>query len=146
MFNIRSFSLLLLRFEDYLKKKWSSEKRFGLEGCEVLIPAMKMVIDTAAKKGVDTVIMGMPHRLVSTFPSFSLHITIFYSFSGRLNVLANVTRKPLEEIFCQFDPKLEPSDVSVSIPIESMFFSSILFAYHVSKRQSERNYIIVSFF
>ena len=34
-------------------------------------------------------------------------------FSGRLNVLANVTRKPLEELFCQFDPKLEPSDVSV---------------------------------
>jgi 2-oxoglutarate dehydrogenase complex dehydrogenase (E1) component-like enzyme len=54
----------LIRFEDYLKKKWSSEKRFGLEGCEVLIPAMKIVIDTAAKKGVDTVIMGMPHRLV----------------------------------------------------------------------------------
>ena len=53
------------RFEDYLKKKWSSEKRFGLEGCEVLIPAMKMVIDTAAGKGVDTVIMGMPHRFVA---------------------------------------------------------------------------------
>jgi 2-oxoglutarate dehydrogenase complex dehydrogenase (E1) component-like enzyme len=55
---------LYSRFEDYLKKKWSSEKRFGLEGCEVLIPAMKMVIDTAACKGVDTVIMGMPHRFV----------------------------------------------------------------------------------
>lgn len=142
MFNIQSFYLLFPRFEDYLKKKWSSEKRFGLEGCEVLIPAMKMVIDTAAKQGVDTVIMGMPHRFVSIFPS---HITIFYSFSGRLNVLANVTRKPLEEIFCQFDPNLEPSDVSVSIPIESMFFSSILFAYHISKRQSEKSYIFVSF-
>ena len=58
-----------IRFEDYLKKKWSSEKRFGLEGCEVLIPAMKMVIDTAAGKGVDTVIMGMPHRLVFDFIS-----------------------------------------------------------------------------
>jgi 2-oxoglutarate dehydrogenase E1 component len=52
------------RFEDYLKKKWSSEKRFGLEGLEVLIPAMKMVIDTTAKQGVDTVIIGMPHRFV----------------------------------------------------------------------------------
>ena len=58
-------SFVCHRFEDYLKKKWSSEKRFGLEGCEVLIPAMKMVIDTAAGKGVDTVIMGMPHRFVS---------------------------------------------------------------------------------
>ncbi|XP_043911554.1 2-oxoglutarate dehydrogenase-like, mitochondrial [Protopterus annectens] len=29
---------------------------------------------------------------------------------GRLNVLANVIRKELEQIFCQFDPKLEASD------------------------------------
>lgn len=31
-------------------------------------------------------------------------------FRGRLNVLANVCRKPLEQLFCQFDSKLEPSD------------------------------------
>lgn len=75
------------RFEEFLAKKWSSEKRFGLEGCEVLIPAMKSIIDESSALGVDTVIMGMPHR-------------------GRLNVLANVTRKPLEEIFCEFDSKV----------------------------------------
>jgi 2-oxoglutarate dehydrogenase E1 component len=74
-----------------LAKKWSSEKRFGLEGCEVLIPAMKTIIDTVSAKGVDTVIMGMPHR-------------------GRLNVLANVTRKPLEEVFNEFNSKLAPSE------------------------------------
>lgn len=79
------------RFEEFLAETWSSEKRFGVEGCEVLIPAMKMIIDTVSSHGVDTVIMGMPHR-------------------GRLNVLANVTRKPLEEIFCEFDSKLAPSE------------------------------------
>lgn len=79
------------RFEEFLAKKWSSEKRFGLEGCEVLIPCMKSIIDTVSSCGVDTVIMGMPHR-------------------GRLNVLANVTRKPLEEIFCEFDSKLAPAE------------------------------------
>jgi 2-oxoglutarate dehydrogenase E1 component len=52
---------------------------------------MKTIIDTVSARGVDTVIMGMPHR-------------------GRLNVLANVTRKPLEEIFCEFDSKLDPSE------------------------------------
>lgn len=30
--------------------------------------------------------------------------------SGRLNVLANVCRKPLEDIFCQFDSRLEAAD------------------------------------
>lgn len=29
---------------------------------------------------------------------------------GRLNVLANVIRKDLDQIFCQFDPKLEAAD------------------------------------
>ncbi|KAL2083570.1 hypothetical protein ACEWY4_021343 [Coilia grayii] len=79
------------RFEDFLARKWSSEKRFGLEGCEVLIPALKMIIDKSSEAGIATIIMGMPHR-------------------GRLNVLANVVRKDLDQIFCQFDPKLEAAD------------------------------------
>lgn len=79
------------RFEEFLQRKWSSEKRFGLEGCEVLIPALKTMIDRSSGNGVDYVIMGMPHR-------------------GRLNVLANVIRKELEQIFCQFDSKLEAAD------------------------------------
>uniref|UniRef100_A0A6I8QQ79 2-oxoglutarate dehydrogenase complex component E1 n=1 Tax=Xenopus tropicalis TaxID=8364 RepID=A0A6I8QQ79_XENTR len=79
------------RFEEFLHRKWSSEKRFGLEGCEGLIPALKTIIDKSSENGVDYVIMGMPHR-------------------GRLNVLANVIRKELEQIFCQFDSKLEAAD------------------------------------
>lgn len=50
------------RFEEFLQRKWSSEKRFGLEGCEVLIPALKTIIDKSSENGVDYVIMGMPHR------------------------------------------------------------------------------------
>uniref|UniRef100_A0A8C3AB17 2-oxoglutarate dehydrogenase complex component E1 n=1 Tax=Cyclopterus lumpus TaxID=8103 RepID=A0A8C3AB17_CYCLU len=76
------------RFEEFLQRKWSSEKRFGLEGCESLIPALKTIIDESSLSGVESVIMGMPHR-------------------GRLNVLANVIRKELDQIFCQFDSKLE---------------------------------------
>ncbi|KAH9644301.1 hypothetical protein HF086_003800 [Spodoptera exigua] len=70
-------------FENFLAKKWSSEKRFGLEGCEILIPAMKQVIDVSTRLGVESIIMGMPHR-------------------GRLNVVANVCRKPLHQLFTQF--------------------------------------------
>lgn len=50
------------RFEDFLARKWSSEKRFGLEGCEVLIPALKTIIDKSSAAGIESVIMGMPHR------------------------------------------------------------------------------------
>ena len=37
-------------------------RRFGLEGCESLIPGMKCMIDAAADMGVESVVMGMPHR------------------------------------------------------------------------------------
>lgn len=48
-----------------------------------MIPAMKQIIDVSTKLGTESIIMGMPHR-------------------GRLNVLANVCRKPLHQIFTQF--------------------------------------------
>ena len=70
-------------FENFLAKKYSSEKRFGLEGVEMLIPCMKAIVDRSTEFGVESIVMGMPHR-------------------GRLNVLANVCRKPLEQIFSQF--------------------------------------------
>lgn len=37
-------------------------------------------------------------------------VFINLSLRGRLNVLANVIRKDLDQIFCQFDPKLEVAD------------------------------------
>ena len=78
------------KFEEFLAKKWVSEKRFGLEGCEVAIPALKTLIDKSSELGVESLVMGMAHR-------------------GRLNILANVCRKPLEQIFAQFSG-LEPGD------------------------------------
>eukprot|EP00096_Caligus_rogercresseyi_P002084 TRINITY_DN1387_c0_g2_i2.p1 TRINITY_DN1387_c0_g2~~TRINITY_DN1387_c0_g2_i2.p1 ORF type:complete len:1006 (-),score=256.82 TRINITY_DN1387_c0_g2_i2:757-3774(-) len=70
-------------FENFLAKKFTSEKRFGLEGVEMLIPGMKTIVDRSTELGVESIIMGMPHR-------------------GRLNVLANVCRKPLVQILTQF--------------------------------------------
>ena len=76
-------------FERFIASKWTSEKRFGLEGCEALIPGMKALIDRAVDNGVNSIVMGMPHR-------------------GRLNVLSNVVRKPNESIFCEFSGSMEP--------------------------------------
>ncbi|EFA82517.1 2-oxoglutarate dehydrogenase [Heterostelium album PN500] len=72
------------QFESFLGLKYKTHKRFGLDGCESLIPGMKAMIDDSAEMGVRDVVIGMPHR-------------------GRLNVLANVVRKPLKAIFNEFN-------------------------------------------
>jgi 2-oxoglutarate dehydrogenase E1 component len=70
-------------FESFLSTKYPNDKRFGLEGCETLVPGMKALIDRSVDYGVKDIVIGMPHR-------------------GRLNVLSNVVRKPNESIFSEF--------------------------------------------
>jgi 2-oxoglutarate dehydrogenase E1 component len=70
-------------FEGFCALKWPAAKRFGIDGSESLIPGIKALIDKSTDSGVETVVMGMSHR-------------------GRLNVLSNVVRKPLEAIFHEF--------------------------------------------
>jgi 2-oxoglutarate dehydrogenase E1 component len=36
-------------FENFLAKKYSSEKRFGLEGVEMMIPGMKHIVDKSTR-------------------------------------------------------------------------------------------------
>lgn len=79
------------QFENFLATKWTAAKRFGLEGGETLIPGMKEMFDRAADLGVESITIGMSHR-------------------GRLNVLGNVVRKPLSQIFNEFSGGIKPVD------------------------------------
>ncbi|KAJ9160071.1 hypothetical protein P3X46_025506 [Hevea brasiliensis] len=78
-------------FENFLATKMKAAKRFGLEGGETLIPGMKEMFDRASDLGVENIVVGMPHR-------------------GRLNVLGNVFRKPLAQIFSEFDKNAKSLD------------------------------------
>ncbi len=83
-------------FEAFCQKRYVGTKRFGLEGGEVAIPALHTVIDQAARDGVRTVAIGMPHR-------------------GRLNTLVNVVRKPYTAVFSEFaGASFKPDDVQGS--------------------------------
>lgn len=73
-------------FEKFLHKKYIGQKRFSLEGCEALIPAIDAIINKGAENGISEFIIGMPHR-------------------GRLNVLANTLGKPYQDIFNEFEGK-----------------------------------------
>ena len=76
-------------FERFLHTRYVGQKRFSLEGAETLIPILQAVIERAPDDGVREVVMGMAHR-------------------GRLNVLANILRKPYEEIFAEFEENYLP--------------------------------------
>ena len=71
------------RFEQFLDKKYKGTKRFGLDGGEVVMAALEMIVRSAARHGIEDIVIGMSHR-------------------GRLNVLANLMEKPLEAILSEF--------------------------------------------
>ena len=80
-------------FEDFLKLKWPSEKRFGLEGCEVLIPAMKQIIDYSNEYGVDSFVIGMPHRYLCMYACMYMYMYVdremFMYGKGRQSYASN---------------------------------------------------------
>lgn len=81
-------------FENFLQTKYVGQKRFSLEGGESLIPALSNVLFYAVEKyGVEECVVGMAHR-------------------GRLSTLVNIFRKPLHELFSEFDGKdFEDEDI-----------------------------------
>jgi 2-oxoglutarate dehydrogenase E1 component len=74
-------------FESFLDKKFVGQKRFSLEGCEALIPALHYIIEHGANLGIREFVMGMAHR-------------------GRLSVLANIFKKDPARIFTEFEGKM----------------------------------------
>ena len=84
-------------FETFLHTHYVGQKRFSLEGGEMLIPLLDAIIERAGTFGVKEIVLGMPHR-------------------GRLNVLANTLDKPYGMIFGEFEgsvPKTVAGDGDV---------------------------------
>ncbi|MFJ1474472.1 2-oxoglutarate dehydrogenase E1 component [Capnocytophaga cynodegmi] len=73
-------------FENFLHTKYVGQKRFSLEGNDAFVAGLDFIVERAAEKGVEHLVLGMAHR-------------------GRLNVLANVFNKNPQDIFSEFDGK-----------------------------------------
>ena len=74
-------------FESFLQTKYVGQKRFSLEGGEALIPGISVILRDAAEKfGVKECVLGMAHR-------------------GRLNTLVNIFKKPVRDLFSEFEGK-----------------------------------------
>ncbi len=74
-------------FENFLHNHYVGQKRFSLEGGEMLIPLVDALVERAGVWKVSDIVIGMPHR-------------------GRLNVLVNILNKPYGKIFGEFEGNL----------------------------------------
>eukprot|EP00331_Platyophrya_macrostoma_P030762 CAMPEP_0176456844 /NCGR_PEP_ID=MMETSP0127-20121128/31545_1 /TAXON_ID=938130 /ORGANISM="Platyophrya macrostoma, Strain WH" /LENGTH=1003 /DNA_ID=CAMNT_0017846911 /DNA_START=45 /DNA_END=3056 /DNA_ORIENTATION=+ len=70
-------------FTNFLKNRFTTAKRFGIEGCDSVISGLNALLDKAAEHKIQRVVFGMPHR-------------------GRLNTLTNVLGKDETDIFSEF--------------------------------------------
>ena len=70
--------------ERFLHKAYLGQKRFSIEGVDLMVPMLDLAIEMAAAGGVRDVLLGMAHR-------------------GRLNVIAHTVRRPYVTIFSEFE-------------------------------------------
>ena len=70
--------------ERFLHKAYLGQKRFSIEGVDMLVPMLDLTIESAAESGARDVVLGMAHR-------------------GRLNVLAHTIGRPYETVFAEFE-------------------------------------------
>ncbi len=98
-------------FENFLNKKYTGTKRFGIDGGEALIPAIEQIMKRGGQLGLKEIVIGMAHR-------------------GRLNVLANVMSKPYTTIFAEFQGRS-------SIPEDSLGSGDV--KYHLGT-SSDRDF------
>jgi len=82
-------------FEQFLHKTFIGQKRFSLEGAEVVVPALHSLVNAAGAAsaaggaGIDEIVIGTAHR-------------------GRITLLNQILNMPVEEIFTLFEDNHKP--------------------------------------
>ncbi|HEY7526966.1 MAG TPA: multifunctional oxoglutarate decarboxylase/oxoglutarate dehydrogenase thiamine pyrophosphate-binding subunit/dihydrolipoyllysine-residue succinyltransferase subunit [Candidatus Limnocylindria bacterium] len=98
--------------ERFLHRAYLGQKRFSIEGLDVMVPVLDQVLADASASGAHSAVIGMAHR-------------------GRLNVLAHIVGVPYEAILAEFEagragngiraPKGESDDVKYHLGAEGRY-------------------------
>ncbi|MCF8027409.1 MAG: 2-oxoglutarate dehydrogenase E1 component [Desulfobacteraceae bacterium] len=76
--------------EQFIHKKYLGQKRFSVEGADVIIPMLDSLLAHAAgEHGCEQIVLGMTHR-------------------GRLNVQANILNRPYADVIGEFESHHNP--------------------------------------
>ncbi|MDH3223205.1 MAG: 2-oxoglutarate dehydrogenase E1 component, partial [Gemmatimonadota bacterium] len=75
--------------EQFIHRAYLGQKRFSIEGTDMMVPMLDEALELAAAAGATEVVIGMAHR-------------------GRLNVLAHIVGVPYDEIVGEFEGRAAP--------------------------------------
>jgi 2-oxoglutarate dehydrogenase E1 component len=114
--------------EKFLHKTFLGQKRFSVEGNDMVVPMLNYLIQAAANAGTPEVVMGMAHR-------------------GRLNVLAHVLDKSYSKIFGEFqqpDRGESPSaaDISGGAWVGDVKYHLGIRGWHLSDEEADQRVLI----
>jgi len=100
-------------WERFLHRAFVGQKRFSIEGNDMLVPMLDHLIAASAGNGARDVIIGMAHR-------------------GRLNVMTHVVGKPAEKLIAEF-MHLDHSAPPMSDPSTSGWIGDV--KYHIGAQK-----------
>ncbi|VFP81109.1 2-oxoglutarate dehydrogenase E1 component [Buchnera aphidicola (Cinara kochiana kochiana)] len=107
--NILSDLIQSTSFEKFIHTKFPGYKRFSLEGCDVLIPVLKKIIEFCMHKKTKKIFLGMAHR-------------------GRLNVMNNVLHHNVLHMFKNYSQSIKnhngTGDVKYHIGINKIIYKN----------------------
>src|SRR5215218_301471 len=114
--------------EKFLHKTFLGQKRFSIEGNDMVVPMINYLVQAAANAGTPEVVMGMAHR-------------------GRLNVLAHVLDKPYSKIFGEFQqPERGESASAADSPGEAWVgdvkYHLGIRGWHLSEEEADQEVLI----
>ncbi|GAA0300236.1 2-oxoglutarate dehydrogenase E1 component [Gracilibacillus halotolerans] len=75
-------------FENFLAKTFVAQKRFSIEGLEMMVPILDRFVQNSLYDDTEEILMGMAHR-------------------GRLSVLTHILGKPFDKLFSEFHPSAD---------------------------------------
>jgi 2-oxoglutarate dehydrogenase E1 component len=114
--------------EKFLHKTFLGQKRFSIEGTDMVVPMLDLLVNRAAGKGTPEVVLGMAHR-------------------GRLNVLAHVLNKPYSKIFGEFQQPDQGEKTSVADRSGEAWVGDVKYhlgirGYHLEEDEADTNVLI----
>lgn len=71
-------------FEQFLHRTYLGQKRFSIEGTDMMVPMLDLAVREVAERGGRGVVLGMAHR-------------------GRLNVLTHILKVPYDDLVREFE-------------------------------------------